>query len=312
MKYFILFVALLFNSIFLIAQDAHFSQYNTSRTFTNPAFTGTDKTLVLSGGYRIQWPNINGGYKTFCFSADQYVHFLRGGFGINYLNDNEANGTLITSKIDINYAPHFELFNHALVVQPAISIGLFKKSIDWSKLTFGDQIDARRGFIYNSGEVQRPASKYNVDFSAGLLLYSTKFYGGFAAHHLTQPDEGFMGPAKLPMRLTVHAGANLDFNAKNFIFSPAILLMKQAGSQMILPGISTKYKWAVLALSYRNQDAFIINGGFQNRFLKIAYSYDYTISKLTNKATGGSHEIQMAWFINYQKKECRIKTIRLI
>lgn len=312
MKQLILFVVLLCNSIFLIAQDPHFSQYNTSRTFTNPAFTGTDKTLVLSSGYRMQWPDINGGYKTFYFSADQYVHFLRGGFGINYLNDNEANGALITSRTDINYAPHFELFNHKLVVQPAISIGIFKKSIDWSKLSFGDQIDARRGFIYNSGETQMQSSKSNIDFSAGLLLYSSKFYAGFAAHHLTQPDEGLMGPTKIPMRLTIHGGANLDFNTENFIFSPNILLMKQADSQMILPGISAKYKWAVLALSYRNQDAFIINGGFQNRFLKIAYSYDYTISKLTNKATGGSHEIQMVWFINYQKKECRIKTIRMI
>lgn len=312
MKQLILSFAFLFNSIFLIAQDPHFSQYNTSRIYTNPAFTGTDSTLVLATGYRMQWPNIDGGYNTFHFSADQYVRFLRGGLGINIMNDNAGNGTLITSRIDVNYAPHYELFNHKLVVQPAISIGLFKKTIDWSKLTFGDQIDPQTGFIYNTNENGRLQSKSGIDFSAGLLVYGNKFYGGLAANHLTQPDEGLMGISKLPMKITMHTGANLSFNNKNLILSPNILSIKQQDFQILLPGISAKYKWAVLGLSYRNQDAFIINAGFQNRFLKIAYSYDYTVSKITNKATGGSHEIQLAWFLHYQKKVCRIKTIRLI
>jgi len=312
MKQLILSFAFLFSSIFLIAQDPHFSQYNTSRIYTNPAFTGTDSTLVLATGYRMQWPNIDGGYKTFYFSADQYVRFLRGGFGINIMNDNAGNGTLITTRIDINYAPHFELFNHKLAIQPAISIGLFKKTIDWSKLTFGDQIDPQTGFVYNTNELQRQSGKYGIDFSAGLLVYSNKFYGGLAAHHLTQPDEGLRGISILPMRITMHTGANLRFNTKNLTLSPNILFMKQVDSQILLPGVSAKYKWAVLGLSYRNQDAFIVNAGFQNRFLKIAYSYDYTVSKLTNKATGGTHEIQLAWFLHYQKKVCRIKTIRLI
>lgn len=312
MKQLILSFAFLFSSIFLIAQDPHFSQYNTSRTYTNPAFTGTDSTLVLATGYRMQWPNIDGGYKTFHFSADQYVRFLRGGFGINIMNDNAGNGTLITTRIDINYAPHYELFKHKLVIQPALSISYFKKSIDWSKMTFGDQIDPQTGFVYNTNETQHIASKSGIDFSTGLLVYTNQFYGGFAAHHLTQPDEGFEGISILPIKLTIHTGANLSFKNKNLILSPNILSIKQQDFQILLPGINAKYKWVVLGLSYRNQDAFIINAGFQSRFLKIAYSYDYTVSKLTNNATGGSHEIQLAWFLHYQKKVCRIKTIRLI
>lgn len=250
MKHLIFIIVLHFSSIFLIAQDPHFSQYNTSRIYTNPAFTGTDKALVLSTGYRMQWPNINGGYKTFYFSADQYVHFLRGGFGINYLNDNEANGALSSSRMEINYAPHFEFFKHKLVLQPALSICYFKKSIDWSKLTFGDQIDARRGYVYNTNEQQKLSSKSGIDFSTGLLVYSTNFYGGFAAHHFTQPDEGYMGISKLPMRITIHGGANLSLNTKNFILSPNILMMKQADFQMLLPGVNAKYKWGVAGISY--------------------------------------------------------------
>ncbi|MES2592309.1 MAG: PorP/SprF family type IX secretion system membrane protein [Bacteroidota bacterium] len=310
MKYPLILVMFLLGGTFLIAQDAHFSQYNASRIYTNPAFAGTDSTLVLSKAYRLQWPNINGAYRTFYISADQYVRFLRGGLGFTYLNDNAGGGALITNAIEINYAPHFEFFDHKMVIQPAIGFGYIQKKLDWSKLTFGDMIDARRGFTSNSNEIPSSSNKSNMDISAGLLIYTTRFYGGIAAHHLTQPDEGFLGPSQLPRKITVHAGANLNF--KNFLFSPNILIMKQKMFQMVLPGITAKYKWAVLALSYRNGDAFIINPGFQNRFLKIGYSYDFTTSKLTNEITGGTHELQLTWFLHYQKKINSIKTLRLI
>ncbi len=313
MKYLISLYALLFSNIFLFAQDPHFSQYNNSRIYTNPAFAGTDSSLVLASGYRIQWPQINGGFKTFCFSADQNVNFLGGGVGIIIMNDNAGNGALVTNRIDISYACHLELFKHKLAMQLASSIGLFQKSIDWSKLTFGDQIDERRGFVYNTNEYQGLSSKSNIDFSFGLLVYNNNFYGGFSAHHLTEPDEGLLGgPSKLPLKLTVHAGANLSFGKKNIILSPNILIMRQQDFQMFLAGVNLKYKWAVMGINYRNQDAFIINAGYENRFLKITYSYDYTVSQLSNKTTGGSHEIQLSWFLHYQRKACRINTIRMI
>ena len=31
----------------------------------------------------------------------------------------------------------------------------FQKFLDWDKLTFGDMIDPRRGFIYQTGDVPR-------------------------------------------------------------------------------------------------------------------------------------------------------------
>ncbi len=127
MKHLIFVIVLFFNYNFIIAQDANFSQYSSTRTYTNPAFAGTDSTLVLSAGYRIEWPNIDNGYRTFHFSSDQYVPFLKGGVGISYLNDNSYNNTFSSNSIDLTYAPHFELFKHKLAVQPALSLGFFQK-----------------------------------------------------------------------------------------------------------------------------------------------------------------------------------------
>jgi len=68
-------------------------------------------------------------------------------------------------------------------------------------------IDARRGFVWNTNEIVPAQNKTNLDFSAGLLGYSKRYFIGFSAHHITQPDEGLQGPSKLPMKITGHAGA---------------------------------------------------------------------------------------------------------
>ncbi|MGZ4033217.1 MAG: PorP/SprF family type IX secretion system membrane protein [Bacteroidia bacterium] len=307
------FLLMIYSSLTIFAQDAHFSQYNNSRIYTNPAFTGTDSTLVLSANYRMQWPKSEP-YQSFNFSADKYFHSLRGGLGINFLHDDQMNGVFTTSRIDINYAPHFELFHHKLVVQPGIQFSFFQNTVDFSKLTFGDQIDPRRGFVYSSNDVSGPSTKSNIDLSAGLLLYSDHFFGGFAIHHINQPDEGIIGSSMLPYKITVQAGANLSLkndSTHKFIFSPTILFMQQQDFTMFLPGITVKYKFISLGLSYRSE-AFITTLAFQNRFLRVGYSYDYTTSSLLNKNTGGSHEIGLTWFINFKKKHCNIKTLRLI
>ncbi len=176
-------------------------------------------------------------------------------------------------------------------------------------------IDSRRGFIYNRNEVLGSNTKSDIDLSTGILLYSKNFYGGIAVHHLTQPDEGFLGPSVLPRKITIHGGANLRFKSDplgKFILSPTLLYTQQQDFRMLMPGIMAKYKFISLGVSYRNNDAFITTVAFQNKYVRLGYSYDYTVSKLTNSVTGGSHEIGFSCFLKSKKRNCKIKTLRVI
>ncbi|MBL0331080.1 MAG: PorP/SprF family type IX secretion system membrane protein [Bacteroidetes bacterium] len=314
MKKLVVFSFSLFSITMTSAQDAHFSQYLNSKTYTNPAFVGTDSTMNVALNYRVQWPKTSS-YKSSIFSVDKYIRALRGGIGLNYVNDRQLNDAYIKARIEFNYAPHFELFNHKLVLQPGIQISYFQNTIDFSKLTFSDMIDARRGFVYNTNEVYGASTKSGIDVSAGLLVYTDRYFGGVAFHHITEPNEGVVGPSKLPMKISAHVGANLlcgNANSKNTTISPTLLYMRQQDFQMFLPGLTAKYKFISLGVSYRNEDAFIGTLAFQNRFLRVGYSYDYTTSKLGNDNTGGSHEIGLTWFVNFKKKRGAIKTLRLI
>ena len=53
-------------------------------------------------------------------------------------------------------------------------------------------------------------------------------YFGFAAHHLTQPEQGFISESQLPTKLTIHAGGNFPLN--KFAASAAVLDVRKASS----------------------------------------------------------------------------------
>jgi len=299
---------------FVFAQDPHFTQYHNARTYLNPAFAGTDSTLVIALNSRLQWPKTLAPYQTVVFTADRYFQKLHSGMALNYLFDYSGCGALKTSRLDFNYSFHIGLFNNKLSIRPAVQFSYFKKTLDFSKLTFGDQIDPRRGFTYSTNEVAGNTQKSNIDFSAGILLYGKHFFGGAALHHINQPDDGFFSRSILPIKLTVHGGVNLLFGNKNRtigVLSPSILYMNQGGSSMILPGVTIKYRFISVGFSYRSEDAFILTLAFQNSYLRVGYSYDYTTSKLENKYTGGSHEIGVSYFLKTNKKNCIIQTLRL-
>ena len=149
-----------------------------------------------------------------------------------------------------------------------------------------------------------------ADFSAGVLGYSKRYFFGFAANHLTKPDEGLLGVSRLPMKITAHAGANLpigDKGSQTFI-SPNVLYQKQQDFQQLNLGLYVNKGSIVAGLWYRNQDSFIAVIGFQQHFFKVGYSYDVTISKLTN-ATAGSHEISFSLQFECKPKKKKFRLV---
>ena len=170
-----------------------------------------------------------------------------------------------------------------------------QKSLDWTKLTFGDMIDERRGFVKYTEEIEGAGKKSFVDFSAGAVAFSKYIFVGFAAHHLTQPDEALLGPqSKLPVKLTGHAGAVIPVGDKSneTSISPNILYQQQQNFRQLNLGLYVTKGALVGGFWYRNNDALIILIGVQQGVFKAGYSYDVTVSKLTN-ASAGSHEISI-------------------
>ncbi|MFM7728914.1 MAG: type IX secretion system membrane protein PorP/SprF, partial [Flavobacteriales bacterium] len=287
----------------LRAQDPEFTQFYANPLYLNPAFAGTNRCPRLVMNYRNQWPSLTGNFVTTSASYDQHVNTIQGGLGLLVMNDRAAQGTLNTTTLSGIYS-YQQPISRKFSIKAGLQASYFQKTLDWSRLTFGDMIDPRKGFIYQTNDVQRGGQVKAIDFSAGLLGFSDKFYGGLAVHHLNEPNESLiLGTSRLPMKYTVHAGAVIPIEKKSkdndARLSPNLLYRRQGEFQQLNLGMYVSKGPLVAGVWFRGllfgqtyRDAFIATVGIQTDVVRFGYSYDITISELT-PSTGGSHDVSL-------------------
>jgi type IX secretion system PorP/SprF family membrane protein len=300
-------------SVDAYSQDPQFSQFYANPLYLNPAFAGSARCARFNINYRNQWPAISGNFQTYSVSYDQHLYPLQGGIGAMMYLDRAGNGTLQTVYAGAMYAYQLAV-TRKFTMRFGLQASYGQRNIDWSKLTFGDQIDARYGFVYDTQESKSSEVSRFFDVNAGIVAYTENFYGGVAVSHMTQPNEGFLGRARLPIKVTIHAGAQFQLNKKSRFVSPAtispnILFQIQQNFRQLNIGLYATKGIFVGGLWYRNLDSFILLGGIQYKKVRIGYSYDFTISKLTN-ATGGAHEVSLGFTIPCRPPLKKFRTVK--
>lgn len=327
-------------SIKVEAQDALFSQFYANPLYLNPAFAGTNVCPRLCFNFRDQWPAASGTFMTYTASYDEHFDKLSGGIGVLLFGDRAGEGGCInTYAASAMYSFKIKVakkFNLRLSLQATYQ----QKSLDWNALTFGDMIDPKYGFVYETQE-QQPSklSRGIFDMSAGILGYTPHFYFGAAAHHITRPYEGFLiqsgsdsPEARLPVKWTAHLGAYFDLKRKSKMetsfgdisISPNFIYQHQMCFNYFNEGLYLNFypftvgMWLRHGLTYKNDieeikahnfDAFIVMFGIEHEWFKVAYSYDATISQLAN-VTGGSHEVSLQILLPCPNKRKALKDLK--
>lgn len=296
------------------AQDPTFTQFYSNPLYLNPAFAGSHGCPRFAVNYRNEWPSLSANYVTYAVAYDQYFKQIGGGFGALATYDTQGSNTISTAMLGLVYSYHLKV-NRKFTLMFGARAAVYNKSLDWSKLTFGDMIDPRKGFIYSTNDVKRGGNRFFFDASAGIVGYTKRFFFGFAAHHLNMPNESMIvGTSRLPMRFTAHAGADIPLGAKSQYnnttsIMPNIIYQYQNGFQEINIGTYVKYGIFNAGFWFRNKDAFIVAIGINTGKFKIGYSYDVTVSKLNNRTSGGSHEVSMGLNLSCKSKPKTFRTI---
>ena len=307
----------------LNAQDPIFSQFYANPLYLNPAMAGSNVFPRVMANCRNQWPAISGTSVTYNVIYDQYVAIIIGGIGLLLTNDRAGDGAFTTTMASGVYSYRLNI-SRKLFLNAGFQATFMQRRLDWDKLVFPDQIDPKYGFTLETMEVAPPnLSRAFADFSAGLLFGDNEnFFVGFAAHHLTQPNDGFYTDvsSKLYMKLTAHAGTIINLAPKRSsgrkledpTLSPNILYQKQQEFHQLNYGVYfNRYPFVGgvwFRQNFENPDAFIMLVGFEQSTYKFGYSYDLTVSRLTN-ITGGAHEVSFAWFFKCPPKKKKIKAI---
>ena len=286
------------------AQDPHFTQFYANPLYLNPAFAGTAKGPRFVTNYRNQWPSISGSFVTYAASYDQHFDGIGGGIGAQILYDKAGDGDLATTMGSFMYSYHLNV-SRKFAIKAGLQASMIQKTIDFSKLLWSDQIDPKLGFIYNTQEPlpDNGTGKINpfLDFSAGIMGFSEKFYAGAAVHHINEPEMSFIGDNEsiLPMKITSHVGMMIPLDnereTKSF-FSPNVLFQKQNYFMQFNLGAYYINKFFIAGLWYRqtsvNSDAIMTLVGIKKDQLKFGYSYDITLSDVRFGAIG-SHEVSL-------------------
>jgi len=299
------------------AQDPQFSQFYANALYLNPAFAGAAGGPRVALNWRYQWPSAAGGdFRTYSAAYDQHFDALGGGIGAQVMYDRAGEGQLATTTAMLAYSYYLKV-NEVLSIKAGLQVGIFQRSLDPDALKFPDQIHLRLGFIYDTQEnLANEAIGPFPDFAAGAIAYTDRYYGGFAVHHITEPNQSFLGNenSKLPRKVTLHAGMMIPLdkgtrNPTTFI-SPNILYQRQSNfTQVTFGGYFIREHFIVGAL-YRqtdpNSDALIALVGVTKDAFRIGYSYDIAVSDVA-AAARGSHEVSLVVDVPYTKKAKPVK-----
>ena len=150
------------------------------------------------------------------------------------------------------------------------------------------------------------------------------------------PNQSFLGDnSSLPINYSFHSGVKIRIGSsvkskkgilRQYI-SPLINIRKQSKFYQLDIGVNYIYHQIFFGVWYRgipplkaynpsyiNHDAVALLFGLTNiSRLNIGYSYDFTISQLGERTSGGAHEISLTYqFCDYKKLKGKKRKPRLL
>lgn len=317
---------------YTFAQDVHFTQYFTSPLTLNPAMTGlVPDDIRFAANYRNQWSSVSKTpYVTGSASFDAAL--LKGklpegdalGIGAIFLYDQAGIGALQNTTMGLSLAYHKGFGRDKL---QHLSFGaqayLVQKKLDFSKLTFEDQINASTGAI--NGQSSQTFGNQDLtypDFNAGIM-YSGKIadhanaYMGVSYYHMTRPVESFLNDSyQIHSRTTAYLGGSFELNESTVLYASALyqgqasvteVLLGAAAGFIMNPGHDLDYQRnTILYLGgwYRYNDALAPYIALEWSKMRIGLSYDVTVSSFTPATKGmGGYELSLLFFGRVNRHE---------
>lgn len=299
---------LCFFPLFVNGQDAGYSQFYANPLYLNPALAGTANHSRLVAAYRNQWPSLGNTYVNYSFSYDIYLKAMNGGLGLQLADNTEADGQLRSSSVYAFYSYHIQASDQ-LYLNAGLQAGVIFKGFSPNDLIFPSEINQQNGQITpGNGLIAENATKLIPDFGIGVLGQLETYFFGVSIHHLSRPDESLIEgdqKGRLPLKYTLHAGMRTrkyrnGLLSKPYTLSPNVIYQQQGTFKQLNLGMYMNFGPLAGGLWYRQNlsvrpDALIAMIGIMREKFKISYSYDFTLSRLSNYSFG-SHELSLIFF----------------
>ncbi len=288
---YLLVVLAFFGSKYLIAQqDPMYSMYIFDKMLINPAFSGSSNWAVTTAKYRQQYMGLNGHPVTQTINFHTPIQKKHLGFGLKIVNDKIAVTSNLNAAANVSYHLNFAKGKLSFGVEA----GVYNRKIDYQKLV-----------VLSPGDNALPTSSISSlvpDAAWGFYYQRKQMYMGFSQYHLIKSKFNTKtitpGLGHLATQMNFIVGKVYDLT-KDISIEPSVLIKYQPVVRPQLDLNATVYykDMVGVGLQYRTGDALV---GFLKvnitENIRVAYAYDYTISKLSGYSKG-AHEIIVSYGI---------------
>lgn len=190
-----------------IAQDTKVSHPFMWKSFNNPAYTGFDGLAWVNVGMQRSYWSKPLDFRSYFVSADYPFQEKRtfglGGVSLFYQRDQESALMYVTSTFAASVSARVRL-SHSTVIQVGLQPTLYRKSLDPSRITLGDQFDPFYGQILDmSPELMNFYTDQMTMFDIGAGIYGLSSFNiawhgvatleyGFSVYHIIESTQSFL------------------------------------------------------------------------------------------------------------------------
>lgn len=287
-------------------QDIHFTQFDFSPVFLNPANTGAFVgDWRLAGTYRSQWKTVADGYRTSSLSFDKQMYLFgrKIGAGLLFLNDESGSLGLTYNKLFATLGIGREINKN--FINAGVQIG-------FASLNYADKYSLPSSYNPSTGGFDQSAvgkSTFYLDVNMGLTwrrnisIFEPEV--GLAVSHLNRPNQTlFDGKEKVPIKSVGYFTFKTKISDEIYL-TPKFLMMGVSASTLTILGSDVGYNFLGNRSSVKRVFCgFYIRNGLTNELesysaqagttvgrLDIAVSYDMNVSTISQTGKMGAYEI---------------------
>ncbi len=300
----ITFLFLALAGLLVAQQQTLYTNYLVNQYLYNPAYAGVVEGTQINAAYRNQWVGFDGSPKTYMLS----------GYGNMKKKPNMAVGGILTSErigllqrtsVYGTYTYHLKI-NKKASINFGLGVGGIRHKVRVYDAKPYDKDDS-----YLSSDV---LNGFAFDANAGFYFYTKNFFLGFSDQQM--PNAKILWSNSIGRNTThfyTYAGYNFHFGSKKeWVVQPSVLVRTNSPVpyqfEVHAKVIYSEMLW--LGLSYRDKSsACAMLGCNIKKQYAFAYSYDYTLTKLSSYSTG-SHEIMLSYLIPFKKKKSKSELIK--
>jgi type IX secretion system PorP/SprF family membrane protein len=283
------FFTIIFSLVFLSASgqyDPLQSQYLLNRLVINPAFAGADGYLSATASYRRQWLGFSGAPETYAFTLCTPLRNKHYNIGLIASQDNIAVMHRTRAGLVYAYRIYAGKISFAAGFQPSV---VFVKN-SWENVQAGNPGDA---------SFSHAETGMNFEMGYGLYMQSKRFYFGVSSvAKFSEKVNPVRGDQPIVLATTGYTFGDRQKTAVTIALLGRYMLNSFYTADASL--LVTLRDRITVGGSYRYKDAAVgilelkINDQFH-----LGYSYDYTLSHLSNYSSG-THEIILRYDFAYK------------